>query len=301
MRMACAWAGMLLIGCALALPRAARADEPQMMGLLNDPRIAEISGMAASTRHPGVLWVHNDSDDQAGVYALNERGEVVASVLLDDAVNLDWEDMASWESDGRHYLLIGDTGDNGGLRKELTLYAIEEPAELVDQRAALTWRQRFVWPDGPRDCEAMAVDPRNGDVLLISKKRVPPELFRLRRSEDPDAIAQAERIGLLAGIDQPTAADLRRNPVYGRYRAQITSAAIDPAARALVVLNYRVALVYPRIEAESWAEAVARLPDTVNYPWLPQAEAVSFSADGRSVFIASERIPSPLIRLSVQR
>lgn len=296
-----AWLGMLLFTCALAVPEHACADEPQMMGLINDPRIAEISGMAASTRHPGILWVHNDSDDQAVVYALNERAEVVASILLDDAVNLDWEDMASWQHDGRHYLLIGDTGDNGGLRRELTLYAIEEPAELRDQRAAPAWRQRFRWPDGPRDCEAMAVDPRNGDVLLISKKRVPPELFRLRRSDDPDAIAEAERIGLLAGIDQPTAADLRRNPVYGRYRAQITSAAIDPAARALVVLNYRVALVYPRTESESWGQAVTRQPDTVNYPWLPQAEAVSFSADGGSVFIASERIPSPLIRLSVER
>lgn len=295
------WIAALTVAGALASMDIARASEPQMMGLISDERVAEISGMAASARHPGILWVHNDSDDHAAVYALDQRGEVVATVLLNDAVNLDWEDMAHWESEGRHYLVVADTGDNGGLRKELTLYAIEEPAELVDQRVPLAWRQRFVWPDGPRDCEAMAIDPRNGDILLISKKRVPPELFRLRRSADPDAVAEAERIGLLAGIEQPTAADLRRNPVYGRYRAQITAAAIDPAARAMVVLNYRVALVYQRAESESWAEAVARQPAQVNYPWLPQAEAVSFSADGRSVFIASERVPSPMIRLTVER
>ena len=272
-----------------------------MLGLINDPRVAEISGMAASTRHPGILWVHNDSDSEAAVYALDEHGRVVSTLRMNDALNLDWEDMASWEVDGRHYLVVADTGDNGGLRKELTLYAVEEPAELVDRRVDLAWRQRFRWPDGPRDCEAMAIDPSTGDILLISKKRVPPEMFRLRRSADPDAVAEAERIGLLAGIDQPTAADLRRNPVYGRYRAQITSAAVDPAARALVVLNYRVALVYNRVDGESWTEAVARQPTQVNYPWLPQAEAVSFSADGRSLFIASERIPSPLIRLAVER
>src|SRR5690606_34628363 len=128
--------------------------------------------------------------------------------------------------------------------------------------------------------------PDTGDILLVSKKRVPPELFRVRRTADPDAVATAERIALLSGVDQPTAADLRRNPVYGRYRSQITSAAIDPQGRALVVLNYRIALVYTRSAGESWRDAVSRMPQQVNFPWLPQAEAVSFAADGSAIYIA---------------
>lgn len=33
--------------------------------------------------------------------------------------------------------------------------------------------------DGPRDCEAVAVDAATGQVLLISKSAFPPELFSL--------------------------------------------------------------------------------------------------------------------------
>ena len=169
-----AWCFVLL--CAGTTAAADDAVDPgHLSGLVTDERVAEISGMAASARHPGILWVHNDGDHDASLFALDESGKVRAELHIDDAVNIDWEDMARWEFEGRSYLVVADTGDNGGLRTELTLYAVEEPQALdhADLRAPLAWRQRFRWPDGPRDCEAMTIDPESGDILLISKKRVP--------------------------------------------------------------------------------------------------------------------------------
>ena len=104
----------------------------------------------------------------------------VARFRVKGAKNIDWEDLASFDLGGRHYLMVADTGDNGGLRRTLQLHAFEEPARLRDGGTLEpAWSIAFRWPDGPRDCEAVAVDAAAGRVLLVSKKRRPPELFDL--------------------------------------------------------------------------------------------------------------------------
>src|SRR3546814_3441453 len=81
----------------------------------------------------------------------------------------------------------------------LQLHVIEEPASLdeVAQHAPLepAWSIAFRWPDGARDCEAVAVDARRGEVLLISKKRTPPELFALPLRPRADGMQVARKIG----------------------------------------------------------------------------------------------------------
>lgn len=285
---------------ALLLLASAAADAQETLSyqaLITDERVAEISGLAASHQHPGVIWTHNDSGDAARLYALGDDGAVRATLRLRGARNVDWEDLALQRLDGGNLLLIADTGDNGGLRKELAIYAVEEPAELVDARPRIAWRMRFRWPDGARDCEAMAVDPVSGEIYLISKKRVPPEVFRLPARPRGDRIEIAERVGHLAGIEQPSAEDLQRNPVYGRYRSQVTAADIAADGLRFAVLNYRRAMVYTRRPGQDWGTALQRAPEVLEYSWLPQAEALGFSHDGRSILIATERVPTPLLRL----
>jgi hypothetical protein len=36
-------------------------------------------------------------------------------------------------------------------------------------------------------------------------------------------------------------------------------------------------------------------PGQLNFPWLPQAESIAFSTDGRSLLVGSEQRPSPLL------
>src|SRR3546814_8112412 len=73
---------------------------------------------------------------------------------------------------------------------------MEEPASLdeVAQHAPLepAWSIAFRWPDGARDCEAVAVDAQRGEVLLISKKRTPPELFALPLRPRDDGMQRSE-------------------------------------------------------------------------------------------------------------
>jgi len=190
---------------------------------------------------------------------------------------------------------VAETGDNGGIRKTLNLVVFEEPSRLKDgETIRPAWTISFRWPDGARDCEATAVDAAAGEVLLISKKRVPPELFRLPLRAS-DGLKTAELVTTLSGVSQPSEAELKKNPVYGRYRSQVSGADLSPNGRVLAVLNYHSIYLYVRTPGQDWAQAMQARPDRLVFPWLPQAEGIAFSADGRSLLVASEKRPAPLL------
>lgn len=292
---------LLLIALVVADAPASRWSRAEYAGVFTDPTLNEVSGLAVSHVHPGIYWAQNDGDNGSKIYAIRADGTLVATFQIAGVDNIDWEDIDSFELDGKHYLLIADTGDNGGIRKALNLIVVEEPAVLKDGQTLRTaWTIPFRWPDGARDCEATAVDAAAGDVLLISKKRVPPELFRvpLRAS---DGLKTAELLTTLHGISQPSEADLKKNPVYGRYRSQISGADLSPNGRVLAVLNYHSILLYVRASNESWSRAAQSQPGELVLPWLPQAEGIAFSGDGRSLLVAGEKRPTPLFIFRVLR
>jgi len=286
----------LMLLAATAVAAAADAPVPsRVAALINDPELAEISGLAVSRQHPGVFWVHNDSGDPAALYAINAKGERLATIRVTGAANIDWEDIAAFSLNGTHYLLIADTGDNGGIRQTLQLHVLPEPGRIVDQVMTPAWSIAFRWPDGARDCEAVAVDAARGQILLVGKKRVPPDLLSVPLRPRTRELQVARWLGTLAGIAQPTPEDLTLNPVYGRYRSQITAADISPDGHRLAVLNYRAIYVYARPGKTTWAEATAHPGTELNYPWLAQAEALGWDPGGTALWISSERRPTPLL------
>ena len=288
---------------ALLLGTLGGCDSPppfvQLSGLVLDARLQEISGIAASRRHADTVWMVNDGGSAPELHAVSRRGSRIATLRLQGVDNTDWEDLAAFELDGRHYLLVADTGDNGGLRKTLQLHVVAEPARLVDAAVEPAWSIVFRWPDGARDCEAVAVDAARGEVLLISKKRQPPELFALPLRPAPGGEPLVARaLGSLRGVPQGDADEVRANPDIARIRSQVTAVDIAPDGRAMAVLTYRDVLLYPRHGREAWARAVARRPTVHPLPWLPQAEALGWSADGLALYATGEISPSPLLYLN---
>ena len=263
-------------------------------GFLLDPQLDEISGLAASRRHPGTLWLHDDGGNPSRLFAVSGRGLRRATFRVEGINKTDWEDIAAFRLDGRDYLLIADTGDNGGLRRTLQLHVIEEPKTLENGRLTPAWSIAFRWPDGARDCEAVAVDARRGQVLLVSKKRHPPELFALPLRPSGKEVLTARPLGRLAGVPKPTPDDLRQRPQRARYDAQITAADVSPDGRTLSVMTYRYLLFYPAVRAQGWGHAVARHPEVRVLPWLPQAEAMGWAVNGQGVYATGEFVPAPL-------
>lgn len=290
-------ASTLLLACTTQPPPFA-----QLSGMLLESRLDEISGLAASRVHEDVLWMLDDGGNGARLFAVGTRGGLQATFPVAGVAKTDWEDIAAFELDGRHYLLVADTGDNGGLRRSLQLHVIEEPASLDEaaQRVPLepAWSIVFRWPDGARDCEAVAVDARRGEILLVSKKRTPPELFALPLRPRGDDVLVARRLGALAGVPVPDAEALRANPRMARIRHQVTAADVAPDGRRLAVMTYNEVLLYRRRGDESWDRATARNPVVHDLPWLPQAEALGWDAAGRGLYATGEFTPAPLLYLN---
>jgi hypothetical protein len=165
-----------------------RVTGPVVAGRLENPKIVEASGLAPSRRADGILWVHNDSGHEPAIYAISQEGKHLGTVWPAGADNVDWEDIATFMLGGRSYILIADVGDNRARRKDCGFYVIEEPdpAELSPEReliVSIAWQVPVAYPDGPHDCEAVAVDPgaapdgSEGKVYLLLKREYPPRLF----------------------------------------------------------------------------------------------------------------------------
>lgn len=285
----------LLLGVAACAPPS--LPFARLAGLITGGELDEVSGLAASHVHEDVLWAINDGGNQARLHAINRRGRVLARFEVRGARNIDWEDLASFSWQGKHYLLVADSGDNGGKRKDIALHVFEEPATLQDGVLRPAWTIRARWPDGPRDCEAVAVDAAAGQVLLVSKKRNPPDLFALPLAKSR-GVREARRIGRLAGVPQ-AGTELRRNdPALAKLFPLVTAADLSPDGGTLAVLTYGSVLFYRRLPGEDWRTAVARIPEAHEVPLIPQAEALAWSAGGAGLYATGEFTPAPLFYLS---
>ena len=277
-----------------------RWSEAEVSGFVTHEKLDEISGLAASKNFPGEYFTLNDGGNPASLQRISESGQYLADYAVPGVINQDWEDLASFELSGKPYLLIADVGDNGGIRDSGRLHVLEEPGpEQQSGELTVAWSIEFRWPDGARDCEAVAVDARRGEILLVSKKRVPAELWRLPLQPGSPERQTAELVGTLGGIEQPDQQQLALNPRYGRYRAQITAADLSPNGRVLAVLNYHAVYFYVRPGQDAWTHEQLQRGLRLDFPWMPQAEALAFSADSQRLLIASEQRPSPVLRFSI--
>lgn len=295
----------LSIPAALAACMLACAPAPlpfaRLAGLITSKDLDEASGFAASRAHDGVLWAINDGGNPAQLHAISLRGQEMAHYDVEGARNIDWEDLASFDLDGKHYLLVADTGDNGGLRKSITLHVFEEPTRLASGTLRPAWTIRARWPDGPRDCEAVAVDAAAGKILLVSKKRTPPELFQLPLANPGKAWREPRRIGRLSGVPAADPELQRSDPTMGKLFSQVTAADVSPDGSTLAVLTYGSVLFYRREAGEGWAAAVSHDPEAHDVPLIPQAEALAWSAGGGGLYASGEFNPAPIFYLTPQR
>src|SRR5215217_4049085 len=133
----------------LALPASAQEVEGAEVALrLEDPRIYESSGLALSRRHQAVVWTHNDSGDEARLFAVGPEGRTLATLTLAGVEARDWEALAAGHDDrGRPALFVGDIGDNQGVWPDASVYRVAEPAQLRDATVAAA-RYRLRYADG---------------------------------------------------------------------------------------------------------------------------------------------------------
>lgn len=280
----------LAIGCsapaAVGMPHRARpaaalpavgpvqaADE--VLCTFDTAELAEVSGIALSQQHDDTLWMTNDSEGGPYLYALDTTDcSIRARLTLLDTPARDHEALAVGRDDqGNDVIWVADIGDNQGSWPYARIHKVIEPRALTDASVPVT-TYRFTYPDGPVDAEALLADPKRERLWVISKEAGVGGVYRLPTPLSPSLTPMQARL-------------------VGDARSRITDASMAPDGKRYAVRDYLSGEVF-----------LGRPPGTpqarFGLPLQPQGEAITWTADGRGLIVASER-SGELIQVSVPR
>ncbi|MEX0891512.1 MAG: hypothetical protein WEB88_05020 [Gemmatimonadota bacterium] len=267
---------------ALAVLTAAACAPPGQASTCGVPeRIAQLpseldeaSGITAGRARPDVLWVHNDSEGRASLYALDAAGALVQTVRVPDVPDSpDWEDIEAGPCgpEGGHCLWIADIGDNRHDRADRALLRIPEPApgDTVSQPPE---RFPIAYPDAPADAEAFFLLP-GPEAWLITKGRTGPvAVYRYPtplRADQPVTLEKVQELteGLVQIPDM------------------VTGAAATADGGTVAVRTYSTLRLYHLVDGR-----MASVGDALDLTPLDefQGEGVTLLPDG-TVYLVSER------------
>jgi hypothetical protein len=266
-------------------------------GKLESEKLDEASGLQAG--RDGVFFLHNDDGNY--LFAIDSTGQDLGRMKIKDARNKDWEDITRVMGEDGPLLVIGDTGDNFTTRKKVRLYFVKEPAaDDFNEKLKPVHKLDVRYPDGARDVESISYDPQSDMIFLLTKRDVPPRLYGI-----PMDLALLEKemdavyVGEIHPLRPPTRADIFGSPKRGMWVSQPTGLDISEDGRFAAVLTYRSLYVFERKVHETWIDAFQREPAEFIGPPGLHDEAVAFSHDQKSIYVATERRPAPLHRLDL--
>ena len=245
--------------------------------LMSVKDVPEASGVAASRKAPGQLWLHNDSG-QPVLFAVAEDGTVRGRVRVYGAGVRDWEDIDVGPCPQGLCVYIGDIGDNNAKRRDIVIYRVPEP-EAGAGTSAPSESMRLTYPEGPRDAEAFFVLP-NGNLFIVTKgERGPAVLYRVPGAFRNGATERLERVATI--VD----AEGTNNGAVGRQN-RITGASASRDGRWIALRSLHAVTYYA---AEEFTAGNIRevLRFDVSAIREIQGEGVAFGEDG-TVWLSSE-------------
>lgn len=240
---------------------------------LNDKRIKEASGIAASIANPGLLWAHNDSGNEAEIFLLDTALQVKLIVKFPGLANRDWEDITvgPGPDSTKSYVYIGEIGDNFAQYQEKKIYRLEEP--LIGDDSVIVINQvdqiRIQLPAKRKDTESLMIDPKTRDLFILSKREDPVVVYRLGYPYPVDSLVTLDSITTVA-------------------HAQICGGDISGDGQEILVKNYENVFYWKLKNGETIGQAFKRPPVVLPYEEEPQGEAITFARDGSGYYTLSE-------------
>jgi hypothetical protein len=274
-----------LHACGLPSVAAEYEGKAQALATIQDDRIREASGIAASRANRDCYYVHNDSGDEPRVFLIDRQGRTRLTIRLSGVQVRDAEDIAiapgrkaeAWD------VCLADIGDNSASRDYVTILRFAEPvlsddAERTIDVTPATFRLRY--PDGPRDAEAFAVHPRTGAGYVLTKRidgRC--EVYTLPAPWDGSRESTLTRLTTLTlPLGLPPA-------------RVVTAADISPDGRRVAVRCYVNGWEWklPADAPDGSFDAIFDVqPALLLLASEPQGEALCYSADGNAILTLSE-------------
>lgn len=271
---------LLLMGC-LSLFAAEISNAPfgkqVISGTIKEPFLDEISGVVASRINPPLLYVHNDSGGENCVYIVQPNGKYMGKLVLANATNRDWEDIAigSGPEEGKTYLYIAETGDNDAKYQEKRIYRVEEPSlkgrtfPVIDTLKTVE-TIRFQYSDGRRDAETLLFDPLTKNLLIVSKRESNVGMYRLSYPQSTTELMTAQKVATLPFT-------------------MIVGGDISPDGKELLLKSYSNIYYWQRKDCPTMAQCMAQPHFLLPYEPEPQGESVCWDSTGNSLYTISEK------------
>ncbi|WP_367752018.1 SdiA-regulated domain-containing protein [Flavobacterium sp. WC2430] len=193
-------------------------------------KLKEVSGISYSPQSH-LVWAIEDSGNKNKIYGIDTSGNVVNSVTIKKAKNIDWEDITT-DQEGNFY--IGDFGNNDNTRQDLCIYKV--PKYALESKVAQTlYKVSFSYP------EQNEFPPKKKELLFDVESFFELKgnfyLFTKNRSKGFDGTTLLYRIPNKEGFHQAK--------LLGKYKTgndfdnyAITSAAISPDQSKVVLLSH---------------------------------------------------------------
>ena len=286
---------------AAALPSAppalldAACDERLVLrqgGTVASAELNEISGVVESRSRTGVLWVHNDSGDTARIFAIGLNGRTLGIFSLAGIQARDWEDIAAGPGPGGSSLYVSDIGDNDEERQTVTVLRLREPAVDPQTSSPVTSTITIVdeltlrYPGGPHNAEALIVDPRSGELVIVTK--------------EPDGRALVFRAP--AGLADGSETLLRRVALLSLgFGTLVTGADVTRSGSVVTLRTYGSVLLYARPAGKPLWAAFRTKPCSGLAPPERQGEAIALRTGGRAYVTIGEGEHPRVYRVEIRR
>jgi hypothetical protein len=256
----------------------------EISGFFQNPELKEISGIAASQIFEDTYYVHNDSGDTSRFFAVDPQGKLISTFYFPEDQQkqhtlLDCEDISVGKGPeaGKSFVYLADIGDNANVRPYVTIYRFEEkPSWLQDSvHHVIPAQLHLTYPDGPKDAEAMMVDPIQHLMYIVNKRtdtiRVYTTPLNFKNNEDR-VLTLRSKIHIKG---------------FKPFK-YITAGDISKDGSKILLKSYGKVYYWQRQQDEPVWETMQRKPTELPYDLQRQGEAIGFTANGEGYYTTSE-------------
>ncbi|CAM3891743.1 hypothetical protein MUGA111182_15860 [Mucilaginibacter galii] len=273
-------------------------DKNYVSGKLQSDLNKETSGIAASTDHPNIFYIHNDSGDTSRFFAITPDGKLKG--IFNYAATgggthgvKDCEDIAVGEGPeaGKSYVYMGDIGDNASNNPHITVYRIAEPQIPTDASNAQNLKSAplyLKYPDAPRDAETLMIDPVEKLLYIVTKRGSDVGVYTAPlKFNAGHTVTLTKRCELHFRGLQPF--------------KWIVSGDISKDGSQVILKSYSRIYYWKREGNEPIWQTLQRKPRQPAYEQERLGEAVGFAPNGKSYYTVSEGAKQPIFHYAVPK
>lgn len=239
--------------------------------------LKEASAVAVS-KVSDLIWVAEDSGNKNTIYGLAADGKISHTVTLENAKNVDWEDLTA-DEEGNLY--VGDFGNNDNIRKDLCIYKVNA-GDLKNKTAVSPSKIEFYYPEQKQFPPKKSELFYDAESFFIYKGNF--YIFTKNRSKGFDGTVMLYKV--------PNQSGNHKAQLLGKFKAcdsyhkcAITSADISPDGKKIALLSSSKVWILSDFKADDFLNGKTEMFELND---VTQKEGICFK-DNQTLLIVDEK------------